>query len=130
MSANNYVFQHGQLKAPLNPNDFDVADKFDIAFETMRAEFKAAEAEPRIGARFRLQDQAIRKVFDTIFGDGAAVKALGEQSKSLEDSGMALNALVKYQQECDKALGIRMREGVELPAPPNRAARRAAAKGK
>ena len=112
----------------LDIQDADTAERYEQAFTRMAEEEKNLPKDGKHSAWLRAYCSMFRNLFDRIFGEGAAVKILGEKDNTrvATETYEAFLNFIAGQQEPLAALQNRVIDRFS----PNRAQRRAAAKGK
>ena len=112
----------------LDIQDADTAERYEEAFARMGEEEKSLPKDGKHSAWLRAYCGMFRNLFDRIFGDGAAVKILGEKDNTrvvTETYETFLNFIAAQQEPL-----VELQNRVVNRFSPNRAQRRAMAKGK
>lgn len=116
------VWNYGGASFTLDMDDVETAERYDAAFQKMQAQFEEPDGAPEI-AKIRTYCEAIRFLFDELFGEGTAEKLMGEKL-NLAACDDAYESFLTFVQAQTAERENRHREMFSRFAP-NRAARRA-----
>ena len=107
----------------LDLEDVDTLERYEAAFAEMQEHFHDLPEDAGTAARMRQYCEAIRFVFDRIFGEGTVARLLGEglHVGDTEEAYLSLLGFVQAQ----TAAGAQRRTKLLAKYVPNRAARRA-----
>lgn len=107
----------------LDLEDVDTLERYEAAFAEMQERFHDLPEDAGTAARMRQYCEAIRFVFDRIFGEGTAARLLGEglHVGDTEEAYLSFLGFVQAQ----TAAGAQRRTKLLAKYVPNRAARRA-----
>lgn len=124
-----YVFRYGELEVAIDPTDYAFSEKMEKAMRKMVDTAESVRKNPSGASnsqQLRSLTESALKVFDDMFGQGSAKKAVGNCTSLLE-AEKAVQAFVDFKREAVDSAQKQMNTMASKYGP-NRAARRAAAK--
>lgn len=119
------TFEYGELTAPLDLSRYDVAERWEAAFEQCGLAVKEAARLSKSSQQIRAVVEAVGRLYDGVFDSpDASKRALGEM-KSVEDALKAMTALTDFAASQSKETAENIQFLTEKYKP-NRETRRAA----
>lgn len=120
------TWEYNGVSLELDMDDIETAERYQAAFDAMLETYQEPAEGTGTVERLRKYCEAIRFLFDRIFGDGTATKLMGERLHigACEDAYDSFLTFVQQQTTDRTARHIQM---IRKYAP-NRAQKRAAAK--
>lgn len=116
------VWNYGGASFTLDMDDVETAERYEVAFQKMQAQFAEPDGTSE-AAKLRAYCEAIRFLFDELFGEGTAEKLLGGKLNLAACDDAYESFLTFVQAQTVESMNRRI-EMLSRFAP-NRAARRA-----
>lgn len=119
------TFEFGEFKTEFDNTDVNFAEKYEKASETYNDEILKTPKTGRGSEQYKYMCDAVRRFFDSLFGDGTGALMFGERF-SVEECAVAFKLLIEKVRDVSFTL-----EKMRISdAPLNREQRRLAAKKK